>query len=266
MTKKTYDVITIGAGSGGLSVGLAMNKFGFKVLMIARYDKDIGGDCLNDGCVPSKALIHVSKIAHSASMAKEFGLNVSGTVDIKKVLGYVYQRQEIIRVHENAKWLMDQGVDVELGEAKFYGMNEVEVNGQVFKGKKIIIATGSTPRKLKIKGVENVKYYDNENIFHADELPKRLLVIGGGPISIEISQALKRLGSDVTLVQLADTILEHDDKAVTEILLKQLQQEGIKFFFNADIDSFISANEAIIKLKDGRTENIRFDAVFVGIG
>jgi pyruvate/2-oxoglutarate dehydrogenase complex dihydrolipoamide dehydrogenase (E3) component len=266
MNGNIYDIIIIGAGSGGLSIGLFMNKAGFKVLMIAKTDKDIGGDCLNEGCIPSKALIHVAKIVHSAKLAHEFGLHVSGKVDIKKAINYVYQRQEIIRVHENAKWLKEKGIDVELGEAKFSDKNEIEVNEKKFRGKKIVIATGSKPRKLKIAGVEKVRYYDNENIFYTDELPERLLVIGGGPISIEISQALKRLGSDVTLVQHADAILEHDDKAVTEVLLKQLQQEGINFFFNADIDSFISANEAIIKLKDGRTENIHFDAVFVGIG
>lgn len=266
MTNKPYDIIVIGAGSGGLSVGLFMNKAGFNVLMVAKSDNDIGGDCLNEGCVPSKALIHVSRIAHCAKMASDFGLEAKGKVDIKKAIGYVYGRQEIIREHENAQWLKEQGIDVALGEARFTGKNEIEVNDKKYTGKKIVIATGSQPLKINVPGIEKVKYYDNENIFHTNELPERLLVIGGGPISIEISQALKRLGSKVTVAQHGNRILDHDDKAVTEILLKQLQHEGITFLFNADIDSFISANDAIIKLKDGKTENIHFDAVFVGIG
>ncbi len=266
MTDKTYDIIVIGAGSGGLSVGLFMNKAGFNVLMIAKSDNDIGGDCLNEGCVPSKALIHVSRIAHSTKMATHFGLETTGKVDIKKAMEYVYGRQKIIRVHENAQWLREQGVDVALGGARFTNKNEIEVNDKKYTGKKIIIATGSKPRKWNVPGIENIKYYDNENIFHINELPGRLLVIGGGPIGIEIAQAMNRLGSKVTVIHHGNTILEHDNKAVTEILLKQLQKEGIDFFFNADIDHFISANEAIIKLKDGKTASIHFDAVFAGIG
>ena len=189
------DIIVIGAGSGGLSVGLFMGKAGFKVLMIAKSDKDIGGECLNDGCVPSKALIHVSRIVHSAKLAGEFGLQINGEADIEKAIGYVYARQQVIREHENAKWLQEQGVDVALGEAKFSGKNEILVNGEKFTARKIVLATGSKPRKLKIPGVELVEYFDNENIFHIDHLPKRLLVVGGGPIGIEIAQAMSRLGS-----------------------------------------------------------------------
>ena len=103
MTEKMYDIIVIGAGSGGLSVGLTMNKFGFKVLMISKTDNEIGGVCLNDGCMPSKALIHVARIAYAAKTASHFGLKVNGKVDIKKAIEYVCSRQEIIREHEDAK-------------------------------------------------------------------------------------------------------------------------------------------------------------------
>jgi pyruvate/2-oxoglutarate dehydrogenase complex dihydrolipoamide dehydrogenase (E3) component len=275
MANEIYDIIIIGAGSGGLSVGLFMSKAGFKVLMVSKSDKDIGGDCLNDGCVPSKALIHISRIVHEAKVAAYFGLEVTGKVDIKKAIDYVYERQEIIRVHENAQWLKDQGIDVALGEAQFTNKNEIEVNarlndtvgqGKKFTSKKIVIATGSRPRKLNVPGVEKVKYYDNESIFYISELPERFLIVGGGPIGIEIAQAMNRLGSKVTVVQHANKILEHDDAAVTEILLEQLQKEGINFLFNADPDHFISANEALVKLKDGKIQKIQFDAVFVGIG
>ena len=266
MPDETFDIIIIGAGSGGLSVGLFMSKAGFKVLMVSKTDKDIGGDCLNDGCVPSKALIHVSRIAHNAKTSSHFGLEITGKVDIKKAIDYVYERQEIIRIHENARWLKDQGIDVALGIARFTGKNEIEVNDKKYTSKKIVIATGSKPRKLKVPGVEKVKYYDNESIFHITELPERLLVIGGGPIGIEIAQAMNRLGSKVTVIQHANKILEHDDKEITEILLQQLKKEGIDFFFNAAVDHFISANEATIKLKDGKIENTEFDALFVAIG
>ena len=266
MTKTIYDIIVIGSGSGGLTIGLFMAKAGFKVLMISKSDADIGGDCLNDGCVPSKALIHVSHIAHNARIASGFGLEVTGKVDIKKAIDYIYQRQEIIRKHENAGWLKQQGVDVALGNASFSGQNEIEVNDIKYSGKKIVIATGSKPRKLIVPRVEEVKYYDNESIFHVSELPEKLLVIGGGPIGMEIAQAMNRLGSHVTVVQHGSRILKHDDETITDILLEQLKKEGVKFIFDADVDHFISAKRASVKYKDGSTEEMLFDAVFVGIG
>lgn len=266
MTEKNFDILIIGAGSGGLTLGLFMAKAGFKVLMISKSDKDIGGDCLNDGCVPSKALIHVSRIAYSAHLASQFGLEVTGKVDIKKAINYVYQRQNIIREHENAEWLKNQGIEVTLGEAHFINKNEIEVNGQKYSGKKIVIATGSKPRKLKVPGVEKVKYFDNESLFYISELPQQFLIIGGGPIGIEMAQALNRLGSKITVVQNKDKILEHDDPKVTEILLQQLQKEGIRFIFEADVDHFNSANEAVLKTKEGKEENIQFDSIFVAIG
>ena len=266
MQDKTFDIIVIGSGSGGLSVGLFMAKAGFSTLMISKSDKDIGGDCLNDGCVPSKAFIHVAKIVHSAQEANKFGLQVSGVADMKKVMDYVYQRQEDIRQHENAAWLQEQGVDVALGNAHFTAKNEVEVDGKKYKGKKIVIATGSTPRKLTIPGIDKVRYYDNESIFHADELPKRLLVIGGGPIGIEIAQAMSRLGSQVTVVHSQKNILNHDDEAVSTILLKQLQQEGIRFYMEAKVKEIQSANETTVELSNGLMEKIEFDAVFVAVG
>jgi pyruvate/2-oxoglutarate dehydrogenase complex dihydrolipoamide dehydrogenase (E3) component len=266
MTETPYDIITIGAGSGGLSVGLTMKKLGFNVLMIAKSDKDIGGDCLNDGCVPSKALIHVSRIIHNAKQSMEFGLNITGKADIKKAIAYVYQQQEIIRSHENSKWLNEQGIDVALGEAKFAGKNKVEVNRNIYTGKNIVIATGSKPRKLNVPGIENVQYFDNDNIFYADSLPEKILVIGGGPIGIEIAQALRRFGKEVTVVHHSSMILEHDDERVASVLLKQLEQEGIRFLFNAEVEKFNSATEALIKLKDGKKEHLLFDAIFVGIG
>ena len=266
MIENLYDIIVIGAGSGGLSVGLTMNKLGFKVLMIAKTDQEIGGECLNDGCVPSKALIHVSRILKNAKTATAFGLNITGKPDIKKAIDYVHERQEIIRKHENAKALSESGIDVALGEAKFTGKKEVEVNNKKYKGKNIVIATGSKPRQLNVPGVENVKYFTNNNIFHIESLPENILVVGGGPIGIEIAQALNRFDRKVTIVHHGSMILEHDDEQMTAILLKQLRQEGIECLLNSNIESFTSPNNAILKIKDGSIRNLFFDAVFVGIG
>ena len=266
MPEIKYNIIVIGCGSGGLTVGLFMAKAGFKVLMVSKSDKSIGGDCLNDGCVPSKAFIHVAKIVHQAKEASNFGLNISGSIDIKKAITYIHQKQEVIRAHENAEWLKKQGIDIVLGEAFFTGPKEIDVNGEKYKGDKIVIATGSAPKKLLLPGIEQVIYYDNESIFKLEKLPERLLVVGGGPQGIEIAQTLNRLGSKVTVVHKGDQILKKDDKIVTDILLEQLKQEGVEFIFNAVANYFVSANEVIINVQDKGTKSILFDALFVSLG
>ena len=266
MKENNFDIIVIGAGSAGLSVGMTMNTLGFKVLMIAKTDEDIGGECLNDGCVPSKALIHVAKILRHAKTAEAFGLKLSGKADLRKAMEYVTQRQEIIRKHENAVVLRKQGIGIALGEAKFTGKNEVTVKNTKYKAKNIVIATGSKPRKLNVPGVENINYYTNSSIFSIQNLPQNLLVIGGGPIGIELAQAFNSFGTKVTVVQQGNKILEHDDEYVTSVLLEQLKQEGIEFMLNADVERFTSSDKANIKFKKGESRVVIFDAVFVGIG
>jgi pyruvate/2-oxoglutarate dehydrogenase complex dihydrolipoamide dehydrogenase (E3) component len=266
MAKYQFDIIVIGAGSGGLSIGLFMNQAGFKVLMVSKSDQDIGGDCLNDGCVPSKAMIHAAKIVKQAQGAAQFGVQVNGKIDIKKVVGYIRSRQSLIRVHENATWLRDQGISVTLGNAFFVGENDIEVEGERYSGRKIVIATGSKPRKINIEGVELVKYYDNESIFYLDTLPEKLLCIGGGPIGLEIAQVFSRLGSKVTVLHKGPAILERDDPTVTTILLEQLKREGMTFLSETEIESFTSATEASAKTNGGLAYSIKFDAVFVAVG
>ncbi len=266
MTNKKYDIIVIGAGSGGLSVGLFLAKVGIKVTMIVKSDKEVGGECLNDGCIPSKALIHVARQVQAAWEAQSFGITLNGEVDIQKAIGYVREQQAIIRKHENAAWLTEQGINVVLGEACFAGKHEVMVNGELFSAKKIILATGSKPRKLKVEGIEHVKYFDNENIFEITQIPKKLLVVGGGPIGIEIAQAMKRLGSKVIVIEEGTGILAHDEETLTTILLNRLQEEGIEFHLEVSLQKFSSSTEALLKKKNGETYRLNFDAVFVGIG
>ncbi|MGH7239942.1 MAG: FAD-dependent oxidoreductase, partial [Candidatus Saccharimonadales bacterium] len=202
-----YDMIVIGAGSGGLGMSLFLNKIGLKVLLIDKSDKNIGGDCLNYGCVPSKALIHLSRLLNDGRKAQALGLSVSGRVDMHKIATYIGAKQNIIRRHENADYLLQQGVEVALGTASFVGKNEVRAGNKVFAGKRIVLAAGSHPLKLKLPGIEQVDYYDNESIFDLMHLPERWMVVGAGPAGIEIGQALNRLGSKVTVVQSGNRIL-----------------------------------------------------------
>ncbi len=272
---KKYDIIVIGAGSGGLNVASFMNKAGFSVLLIDKKDRDIGGDCLNFGCVPSKALIHAAHIAHAAKQAKDFGLKVSGSVNLVKVAKYVDSKREYIRKHENAAHFRKRGIDVELGFATFNSKNSIIVNNKEYFGKKIIIATGARPRQLKVKGIEKIRYHTNLTIFELKKLPKKLLVIGGGPIGMEISQAFARLGSEVTVLIRGEHFLNKEDPEIVAVLKTQLEKEGVKLMFNTQVQEFTAKNKAKIttttatktKIKNKtKTGTLNFDSLFVSIG
>ncbi|MFC1561749.1 dihydrolipoyl dehydrogenase family protein [candidate division KSB1 bacterium] len=261
-----YDIIIIGAGSGGLNISGFMNNAGFKTLLIDRSDENIGGDCLNFGCVPSKALIHVSRLVHDARGASDFGLGVTGAVDMKTVREYIKSKQDVIRKHENAGYFRGKGIDVVLGSAEFAGDRSVAVNGTVYEGKNIVIATGSRPRELEIPGIEKVGYLTNETVFDIDYLPENFIVIGGGPIGIELGQAFQRLGSKVRVVERMDKFLPKESPEIAEVLYAQLVKEGMEFDFNTRLKEFASANELVVIDGHDNEKRLRFDAVLVSIG
>lgn len=262
-----FDIIVIGAGSGGLNIASFMNRVGLRVLLVDKSDAHIGGDCLNFGCVPSKALIHVARTVSEAKKATEFGLTMQGEVDWKKVRSYIHQKQDIIREHESAKWFRSKGMTVVLGKAAFVSKNTIVVDGIEYQGKKIVLATGSRPRVLEGQGIEKVtRVLNNENLFTMETIPRKLLVLGGGPIGIEIAQALSYLGSDVTVVDPGDQILGKEDREISDILLRRMEQEGVQFLLGHTLKEFISPTEAVCLTKDGTSAMVTFDAVFVGIG
>ncbi|WP_223652231.1 dihydrolipoyl dehydrogenase family protein [Hymenobacter psoromatis] len=261
-----FDLIVLGAGSAGLGLALFMAKANMRVLLIDRTAADVGGDCLNHGCVPSKALIHAARQVHRARQATQFGLEVSGTADMGRVMDYVRERQEIIRRHENPDYLRGLGVTVEIGEACFVGPQAVEVNGRVHRGRHLVLATGSRPQQLAVPGAELVRLYDNRGIWDLRQLPARLLVVGGGPNGVELAQAMQRLGAQVTLVHSAKQILEKEDPSISAVLLNRLRDEGIDFQLEVKIIAFSDANTARVRHADGRETTVGFDAAYVAIG
>lgn len=265
MTSFTHDIIVIGAGSGGLNIAGFMNKAGFKVLLIDKTDRNIGGDCLNFGCVPSKALIHVSRLFHDAKNAARFGGVAPGLADLSKVAGFVTEKREHIREHENAAHFQKLGMDVVLGKAEFAGKRSVLVNDKTYTAKRIVIATGSRPRPLKIPGAENVHIHTNETIFELTTLPKRLLVLGGGPIGVELGQAFGRLGSAVTIVQTRGVFLPKEDPVIASVLIEQLTAEGITLLKETKPVRFKDAHTLIATQGEKEVE-LSFDAILVSIG
>lgn len=267
MKENTFDIIVIGAGSGGLNIAGFMNRVGFRVLLIDKSDAHIGGDCLNFGCVPSKALIHVARIVRAAKNASAFGVGTSGNPDWSKVRAYIKEKQDIIREHENAEWFRKKDMTVVLGVASFVSKNQVAVDGVVYSGKKIVLATGSRPRTLTGQGIEKVaRVLNNENIFTMDSLPARILFLGAGPIGIELAQALSHLGSQVTVVDPGTQILGKEDREMAEVVQKELEKEGVEFRLGYALKEFTGPNEALCESKEKGAETFQFDAVFVGIG
>lgn len=260
-----YDVIVIGAGSGGLNIAGFMNKVGFKVLLIDKEDRAIGGDCLNHGCIPSKALIHVARLLKDGANVERFGVSRSGIVDIAKVMTYVASKKEIIREHENADHFRKLGMDVVLGAASFINKNTVTVADKHYKGKKIIIATGSRPRRLNIPGIETVNtVYDNENIFSIKDLPKEMVIVGAGPIGIEIGQAFSAFGSKVTVV--GPKLLDKEDPEIVLPLKQTLEKDGVNILLDTKPIRIEKGNELVVQDGSGGEKVIPFDMLFVSIG
>lgn len=270
--KSYYDLIAVGAGAAGLGVAIAMRRLGFSVLLIDRKDSLIGGDCLNEGCIPSKALIHVSRLIHNAKRTQPFGWKAEGKTNLAAVMRYVRERQETIRAHENAAYLRDsEGLDVEIGTARFVDKQAIEINradGTIrpVSAKNIVLCTGSKPQILPVDGIEQVKVWTNENIFTLDQLPDRLLVVGAGPIGIELSQAFARMGSQVTVVGREGRILAKEHPDVTALLQQRLTEEGVRFKLNHKLVAFRDANTAELSSDDGTTELVPFDVLLVAIG
>ncbi|MDQ3076448.1 MAG: NAD(P)/FAD-dependent oxidoreductase [bacterium] len=255
---KKFDIIVVGAGSAGLNVAVFMNMAGFKVLLIEKHDTNIGGDCLNFGCIPSKSLIHIAREVASARNTRHFGYSFEGTADIKKVTDHIKHVQNNIRQHENADYFRKQGLTIELGKADFISPKIIEVNSNQYTARKIVIATGSRPRMLN-KDVLNeleldeAKLYTNETIFSISFLPKHLIIIGGGPIGIELGQAFLFLGSKVTILQKGDRILPKEDTEISSVLHSQLTTQGMDIQCN-------------VELKDKKELLANADAVLVAVG
>lgn len=247
----THDLIVIGAGAGGLGCAGFGSTIGLNVALIDKTEFAFGGDCLNYGCIPSKALLHIASLFAGGKEAEAFGLKTEGKADFKKVMEYVHSRQNVIRPLESPELFREKyGTDTMLGEAELTGKREVTINGKKLSAPRIVLATGSVPRTLDLPGSESVKQWNNESVFwELKELPEHLLVVGGGPISCELAQAFVRLGSKVTLLVRGERLLENDPLIMGRILTEKLLKEGVDIRFETEIESFTDANTAVLKGK-----------------
>ena len=227
MAKKVIktDLCVIGGGSGGLSVAAGAVQMGADTVLIE--GGKMGGDCLNYGCVPSKALIAAAKKAASLDHASDFGVTGERpNVDYGAVMDHVASVIAGIAPHDSAERFEGLGVNVQEGYGRFINPRQVEVNDTIVEARRFIVSTGSSPTAPPIPGLEDSGYLTNENLFENREKPEHLIVIGGGPIGMEMAQAHRRLGCKVTVLE-AFKALGKDDPDLTSIALEALRGEGI---------------------------------------
>lgn len=260
-----FDIIVAGAGAAGLNIASFMNKVGLEVLLIEQEENRIGGDCLNFGCVPSKSLIHIAGEIYSSKKAEKFGIKQPGELDFSKVKSYIQDNIEQIREHENKEYLEDKGITVKTGQAKFIGENKLEVSGEEFTADKIVLATGARPRQLDIPGSEDVKIHDNETIWNIDELPEKMVVIGGGFVGLELAQAFQYLGSEVHVFERGEIVLKPAPKGVSKKVEENLEESGVKIHKQTSAKKFKDKN-LIVEHESGETKEVEFDLIFASIG
>lgn len=225
------DLCVIGAGSGGLSVAAGAAQLGRKVVLIEKGE--MGGDCLNTGCVPSKALIAAASRAHAMRSAAKYGVaSVEPEVDFAIVMDHVHTAIAAIEPNDSQERFEGLGVTVLRDHATFTGPREIEAGGVSVKAKHFVIATGSAPIIPPIEGLKEAPYFTNETIFNNRILPDHLLIVGGGPIGVEMAQAHRRLGSKVTIIEGGD-ILNREDRDLAAIVREQLIADGVEIIENA---------------------------------
>ncbi len=262
-----YDIIIIGAGSGGLNIAGFMARVGLRILLIDKTDANIGGDCLNTGCIPSKSLIHIARTIAESKKVAAYGMTFTGEVDIISVMKEVTSKIETIRTHENAEHFRSLGIEVVLGHASFVSHNEVMVENVRYKGKKIIIATGSSPRELKLEGIESAHVVTNESIFKITTLPKKLVVVGVGPIGIELGQAFCMLGVDVTFVSNESRILPREQALYAEVIHAAIVEQGGKFLYAKNLVRIGHGDTLFVKdIVTNEESTISFDMMLVAVG
>ncbi len=260
--------MVIGAGAGGLVSAYIAAAVKAKVLLVEKHK--MGGDCLNTGCVPSKALIRTASVVSEIKRHKEFGLK-SATVefDFAEVMERVQRVISKIEPHDSIERYTSLGVECVQGNAKILSPNKVEVNGKVLTTKNIIIATGAGPFIPNIPGLQETGFLHTDNLWNIRKKPNRLVVIGGGPIGCELGQAFNRLGIQVTQVQRGTQLLNREDDEVVEIMQNKFKSEGMHVILNAEPVRFSKqGNEKIVhlKMKDGSTRDIACDEILLSIG
>ncbi|MCG6138206.1 MAG: mercuric reductase [Nostoc sp. LLA-1] len=265
-----YDLVVIGAGTAGLVVaaGAAGLDLGLKVALIEK--NLMGGDCLNVGCVPSKTIIRSARVVGEIAKAKNLGINILQQIDVD--FSAVMTRMRRVRAgishHDSAERFQNLGVDVFLGSGRFASKNTVEVSNKTLKFKKAVIATGARAVRPQIRGLEEAGFLTNETVFSLIQRPKRLAVIGGGPIGCELAQAFRRLGSEVVIFHNSSHLLNKEDADAAEIVQNVLINEGVRVVLNCQLEEVTTVidGKQLYFSTNGHRDSLTVDEILVGAG
>lgn len=262
-----YNLVVVGAGTAGLVTAAGAAGLGAKVALVERGL--MGGDCLNVGCVPSKAIISAARRVAAVRDAKSFGVySNEPRVEFAEVMQRMRQLRTSICPHDSAARFRDLGIDVFFGQGTFTGSNSLDVNGQALKFKRAVIATGARAAELPIPGLQQTGYLTNETLFSLTELPRRLIVIGGGPIGCEMAQSFARLGSRVTQIERSSHILPREEPDAAEIVQSEMIRDGVEFVFNSEVARVEKRGaEKVVVIRSAWNEReIVGDEILVAIG
>ena len=263
-----YNLVIIGAGTAGLVTAAGAAGLGAKVALVEKHF--LGGDCLNVGCVPSKAMIRSARAVFDANDAARFGVRVAGPAqaDFAAVMERMRKLRADISPHDSAQRFAKLGVDVFLGEARFAGPDTVQVAGQTLRFKRAVIATGTRAVEPCIPGLAEAGYLTNETVFNLTQRPQRLAVVGGGPIGCELAQAFQRLGSQVFLFHKNAHLLDREDTDAAALVQQAFVREGVTLLLNATITR-VERNDSgklIYYQTHGKEQNLTVDEILVATG
>lgn len=255
MKKIQTDICVIGGGSGGLSVAAGASQMGAKVVLCE--GGKMGGDCLNYGCIPSKAMIEAARSVYHAKRAKAFGIDIDTIkVDYQKVQAHVRNVIATIEPHDSVERFEKLGVTVIQAYAKMLDRHTVQAGNTLIKAKYIVLATGSRAKIFPIEGLDQIDYLTNETIFTIKEQPKRLLIIGGGPIGAELAQAHALLGSKVTLFDAGKSIMGNADEECKSFIINEFKNLGIDIINNARIQKVSKDSQGTITIHNENDTHI----------
>lgn len=261
-----YDLIVIGAGSGGLVAATTAQRKGLKTALIEK--NKIGGECTHYGCVPSKALLNAAKSYKSLSKMDALGIAVEQPpVDFKKIMEQVDAIVQGIYAHETPEVFENIGIDVfvDSSGAKFIDQHTISIGTKTLHAKNFVISSGSSPRLPTIEGIENAKILHNENFWELRKLPRKIVFIGGGVISVELGQALAQLGSEVCIMERNNRILKVTDPEVGGYLTNELEKDGVELLLNATVTKFTDKNTLAYTV-NGETKTVTADYFFLAAG
>ncbi len=270
MADYEFDIGILGGGSAGLTVAAGAAQFGAKTLLIER-EKALGGDCLHYGCVPSKTLIRTAHVYHMMKNAERFGLPRAEmkAVDYRDVAKRIQSVISTIQKHDSEERFCRLGAKVEFGDPVFTDEHSVRLNGKILSAKNWVIATGSSPDIPPIEGIDRTPYITNKEIFSLESLPSSMIVIGAGPIAIEMAQAFCRLGTKVTVIQRSSQILSKEDRDMADMVMNVMASEGVLFHLNSavlTVRDLGSEREVTIKNREGNTVSLRAEKILIALG